>query len=73
MQLLRNIVEQHNVHRWAQSFLDAAATLATKAFAGLGDSGASQLAKPELARPEVSGVTPIAAARTRSRSKSATM
>jgi len=73
MQLLRNIVEQHNVHRWAQSFLDAAAILATKAFPGFGDAGASQLVKPELARQEVSGVTPIAAARTRSRSKSATM
>ena len=73
MQLLRNIVEQHNVHRWAQSFLDAAAILATKAFTGFADAGASQLVKPELARQEVSGVTPIAAARTRSRSKSATM
>ncbi len=73
MRLLRNIVEQHDVHRWAQSFLDAAAMLVPKMLGADGVAAGSQLVKPELPRQEVPGVAPIAVARTRSRGKSASL
>jgi len=73
MRLLRSIVEQHNVHRWSESFLDAAAMLVPKTVGANGGATSSQLVKPELARQEVQGVAPIAVARTRSRGKSASL
>jgi alpha,alpha-trehalose-phosphate synthase [UDP-forming] len=58
MRLLRNIVKEHNVHRWAESFLRAASLLS-------GETGPANGKGPRLVKPkrqqDVPGVALIAA------------
>lgn len=62
MRLLRNIVKEHNVHRWAQSFLQAAALFDTQT-PGVGGAPGPRLvpAKQEPSGQDVPGVALIAA------------
>ncbi len=59
MRLLRNIVKEHNVQRWAQSFLEAAALAPGQAPSGSGGAVRPQLVKRK--QQDVPGVALIAA------------
>jgi len=59
MRLLRNIVKEHDVHRWARSFLQAAALLA-KATPGGGPPPGPRLVDSKKPRQDVPGVALVA-------------
>jgi alpha,alpha-trehalose-phosphate synthase [UDP-forming] len=61
MRLLRSIVKQHDVHRWARSFLDAAALLLGRSISEDGGEPGPRLVKPQPPANDVPGVALVAA------------
>jgi trehalose 6-phosphate synthase len=61
MRLLRNIVKEHNVQRWAQSFLQAAALAGGQTTAANGGAPRPRLVQPKQPRQNVPGVALVAA------------
>jgi len=61
MRLLRHIVKEHNVQRWAQSFLQAAAVATGEGSPGNGGVPGPRLVQPRERRQDVPGIALIAA------------
>jgi alpha,alpha-trehalose-phosphate synthase [UDP-forming] len=61
MRLLRNIIKEHNVQRWAHSFLRAAALAAAPTAAGNGGTPGPRLVPPKQPPQNVPGVALVAA------------
>jgi len=60
MRLLRNIIKEHNVQRWAQSFLEAAALATSQSSPDTGGEPGPRLIQPKTPREPVPGVALIA-------------
>jgi len=61
MRLLRNIVKEHNVQRWAQSFLEAAGSVSGQTNSGNGGTPKPRLVPEKQPRQSAPGVAVIAA------------
>lgn len=61
MRLMRNIIKEHNVERWAQSFLEAASVSTSGTASGSGGKSAVIAMRPQARVEQIPGVALVAA------------